>query len=203
MNEETNEPFRGYDLMCAIVGKRYAKCWFDNYEIGDDDETANRNEANKTAKQYALDLKDNPKSGKNLILMGESGTGKDHLAVAVVRAALSYRMHVKYLRGSVLSTLCREHCISHSSDVPHDILNCGLLVISDIEPNPYKISDFEERALLTLIDYRYAQMLPIVVTTNLIGFDAMAGLFGYRTISRLFHDAVLIPMTWDDYRRQS
>lgn len=198
--ESAEEPFLGYKKMCDLVGPRYAKCWFDNYQLGDDENRPHRQNAIDTARQYAIDLRDKPGSGRNLIMMGMCGTGKDHLAVAVARAALVFRINVKYVRGSVLCNLCNEHKREHASDVPHELLNVELLVISDIEPTPYKASDFEERALLTLIDYRYGKLLPTVVTSNACSIDEMSAVIGERTVSRLFHDAIVVPMMWADFR---
>jgi DNA replication protein DnaC len=198
--EESPEPFRGYKSMCNRVGRRYAQCWFDNYEVGNDKWAPHRKHALQSAKDYASLFITNKTTSKNLIMMGSCGTGKDHLAVAVVRAILSLGINVKYIRGSVLCGQCREHNLEHGSDVPHDMLNAEMLVISDIEPNPNKASDFEERALLSLIDYRYAQMLPTVVTSNAISKVNLCEIIGKRTVSRLFHDAVFVPMMWDDYR---
>ena len=188
--------------MCRRVGRRYAQCWFDNYEVGNDKWTPNRKYALQSAWDYASLFIADKNTSKNLIMMGSCGTGKDHLAVAVVRQILSLGINVKYIRGSVLCGQCREHNLEHGSDVPHDTLNVEMLVISDIEPNPNKASDFEERALISLIDYRYAQMLPTVVTSNAVSKIRLGEIIGVRTVSRLLHDAMFVPMTWDDYRSQ-
>jgi DNA replication protein DnaC len=135
-------------------------------------------------------------------MIGSCGTGKDHLAVAVSRAAMSFRMSVSYMRGSVLCRHCVENNREYGTDVPYNTLNVDLLVISDIEPTANKASDFEERALMTLIDYRYAQLLPTVVTSNTDDLDNLSSIIGERIVSRLIHGAVVIPMRWDDYRKQ-
>jgi DNA replication protein DnaC len=194
------EPFRGYNRMRSLVGPRYAKCWFDNYELGNDESRVYRAAALDDAIQYARRLNTASKPGENLVFMGTCGTGKDHLAVAVSRAALSFGMNVKYIRGSVLCRQCVEHNKEHGTDVPYEILNVDLLVISDIEPTGNKASDFEERALMTLIDHRYTQMLPTVVTSNSKTRDDLSTLIGERVVSRLIHGSVVVPMTWDDYR---
>jgi DNA replication protein DnaC len=196
------EPFRGYNRMCSLVGPRYARCWFDNYKVGNDEAAEYRESALEDAVEYARRLKVNKGSGENLLLIGSCGTGKDHLAVAVSRAALSFGMNVKYMRGSVLCRHCVEHNKEHGTDVPYETLNVDLLVISDIEPNANKASDFEERALMTLIDYRYTQMLPTVVTSNSRTLDDLAEIIGERIVSRLNHFCALVPMIWDDYRSQ-
>jgi DNA replication protein DnaC len=203
MTTTVKEPFRGYDMMVRLVGMRHATCWFDNFDVGDDEYTGLRINAHEKAVQYARDLKDNPRSGSNLILLGSCGTGKDHLAVSVLRAAISYKMSVKYIRGSVLCSECRQHTLDTGRDVPKDIANVDLLVISDIEPNATKnATDFEERALLELVDYRYTQMLPMVITTNKKNRTELSKCIGERTVDRLWHGSVRAVMSWGTYRKR-
>jgi DNA replication protein DnaC len=188
--------------MVHLVGRRFAACWFDNYEIGDDENRDDREYALDTVKEFACSLKDNPRSGTNLILMGTCGTGKDHLAVSVIRAAVAFGLSTRYERGSVLCSICRKHNLEFSEEVPLQILNVDLLVVSDLEPNPNKASDFEERALTRLIDYRYSHMLPTVVTSNLPSRSAISKIIGERIADRLFHGSIDVPMIWPSYRKQ-
>lgn len=200
MNSE-DQPFNGYDTMVRIVGKRHAKCWFDNFEVGDDEFTQARKHALQTAIAYAKELKANPKSGRNIIFSGTCGTGKDHLAVSVLRAALSYHLGARFIRGSVLCSECRKHSLEHSQDVPYDMWNVDILAVSDIEPHTDKeATPFEQRALLELVDRRYNAMLPMVITTNKETRDELSALITERVVDRLFQDAIVIPMVWPSYR---
>ena len=191
--------FKGYERMERIVGKRFAGCWFDNFEIGADDFTELREYARDTCKVYARSLTDIV-HGQNLILMGSVGTGKDHLAVSVLRAAMSSGISVRYERGSVICGICRKSFLENSEEVPYELLNVDLLVISDIEPTPNKASDFEERAILRLVDYRYTHQLPTIITSNLSSRSHMSSVIGERTTDRLFEGAVVVPMLWPSYR---
>jgi DNA replication protein DnaC len=203
MTTTVKEPFRGYDMMVRLVGMKHATCWFDNYNVGDDEYAGLRQSALNKARQYAIDLRDDPRSGANLILLGSCGTGKDHLAVSVLRAAISYKMSVRYIRGSVLCSECRQHTLDTGRDVPRDIASIDLLVISDIEPNANKnATDFEERALLELIDYRYTQMLPTVVTSNKKNRSELSTCIGLRTVDRLWECGTRVVMNWGSYRKR-
>lgn len=193
--------FKGYERMLQIVGPRYAECWFTNYQIGTDESRGERKDALDKVRLYAQNLKNPEWKGRNLILMGACGTGKDHLAVSVIRAAFCFGMDARYVRGSVLCSICRQHLRETAADVPEDLWKIDLLVISDVEPNPtVPASEFEERALMEVIDRRYGAMLPTVVTSNTTSRSSLAKFIGQRTVDRLFHDAVVVPMLWTSYR---
>jgi DNA replication protein DnaC len=200
----TPDPYQGYEQMVRLVGKRHAKCWFSNYEVGNDEHTKLRQIALDTAKQYARSLKHNKGDGRNLIMMGDVGTGKDHLAIAVMRAAaIGLRMSARMRRGSELCNECRMNLLNNGKDVPHDLTEVELLVISDIEPNPIKpASEFEDRAFLELIDQRYRNMLPTVVTSNKNSKQEIAESIGRRSADRLFENADIALFTWPSYRGQ-
>jgi len=197
------EPFKGYETVLRHVGARHAECWFDNFDVGADKHSKMRKAALDDVKKYATLLKNKELKGRNLILFGECGTGKDHLAVAVLRVALSLNMSVKYKRGSVICSECRQSMLEECRDVPFELWNTELLVISDIEPDAtQQASHFEQRALLELIDRRYTAMFPTVITSNKKSRTAMADAIGKRAVDRLYEGAIVVPMTWPSYRER-
>lgn len=201
-HNQESEFYQGYEQMVLLVGKRHARCWFDNYEIGNDQYSHGRKYALDVATAYARALKNNKADGRNLIMMGNVGTGKDHLAIAVMRAAtVGLRLSSRLRRGSVICNECRQNLLHNGKDVAYDLSQVELLVISDIEPNPLKpASEFEERALLELIDQRYTQMLPTVVTSNKKSKSEIADAIGKRAADRLFDNAETVVMEWPSYR---
>jgi DNA replication protein DnaC len=195
------EPFLGYKTMVNAVGKRHATCWFDNYDVGTDEVAMRRQLALNAVKDYARQLESHRDTGKNLVLVGSCGTGKDHLAVSVLRVALSMKWIVRYRRGSVICSECRQSMLETSKDVPHDLWSADLLVVSDIEPHADKAaSEFEQRALLELIDRRYTAMLPTIVTSNKVAKPDLIKAIGERVVDRLYENAVIVPMIWPSYR---
>ena len=197
---ESDEQYPGYSKVLRFVGPKLACSAFNNYQVLDDEHSSRRRQALDLVVKYARNVKDT--NGRNLILIGSVGTGKDHLAIATLRAAMSFGMTARYVSGIGLINICRQHFREHSEEVPPDWQSVDLLVISDIEPTPYKISDFEERCLYSLMNYRYMQMLPTVVTTNIPKRSALADLIGERTVDRLFGDAVVVPMIWPSFRHR-
>lgn len=193
--------FRGIEQMAAIVGRRFAGCEFRNFETGDDAHTDRRRETVEKAETYAKNLRDNIANGKNLVIVGPCGTGKDHLAVAVIRVALGIGVDCQYLRGSDLCAQMRQHYLEHAKAVPDKIGKCELLVVSDVEPSANGSTDFEERAILELIDMRYRDLRPTVVTSNVTTRSELEKKVGIRAVDRLLHNAELIVTNWTSYRR--
>ncbi|TXH55030.1 MAG: hypothetical protein E6Q97_09775 [Desulfurellales bacterium] len=188
--------------MCERVGKRFAGCTFATYEIGQDKYRTRRQRVKTVVENYARSLREHHEAGTNLVIMGPKGTGKDHLAVSVVRVALGLGINVEYIRGSALYTEMRRHYCEHSAAVPQKFATVPFLVISDIEPtsDDKLISVFEERALLELIDLRWRECLPTIVTSNLESREQFDKKIGPRATDRLFDKAIVVLTCWPTER---
>lgn len=196
----------GRERMVRIVGERYADCGFYNFDVGNDSDTPDRQEAKAKVGAYALAVAEHREAGRNLILAGQIGTGKDHLATAVVRAVLAHGFSVAYVRGSVLAN--QMLATMKGEDLPDKYVTRDFLLISDIEPrgNAVRADFFQsyfEAALLDLIDQRYRSKLPTIITSNAADREAMKAAIGSRTFDRLMECAVSVRMEWPSYRTEA
>jgi DNA replication protein DnaC len=186
--------------MVSIVGERYADCMFRNFNVGHDEDTKHRERAKHAVFEYAADIANNRAKGRNLILFGSCGTGKDHLAAAVVRTALGSGFNVAYARGSILMDEMLE-AVKAGEVIDSKYLKWDFLLISDIEPRADKeTSDFFKSKMLDLIDARYRACLPTIITSNVSNREQLVKAIGQRTVDRLLQDAVLVRMEWNSYR---
>lgn len=132
---------------------------------------------------------------RNLIVYGAVGTGKTHAVIAAVRAAHMRGCDVRFVPSVELLDLLRPP--SEPSKL-YELAEVDVLVIDDL--GVQRDTDWTEERLYTLINRRWLETLPTVVTTNLPGKVEMQAAFGERAFSRLRHDAVAIEMVGNDRR---
>ena len=189
----------GRERMVRLVGERYADCGFTTFNVGDDAFTPRRRAAKDAALQYATTIREQRSAGRNLILVGSVGTGKDHLAAAVVRTIVGNGLSVAYARGSVLAN--EMLAVVQGTPLADKYATRDFLVVSDIEPRgDAEISNFFQTSILDLVDERYRAKLPTIITSNIETREAMNIAIGKRTMDRLCEDAVIIKMCWNSYR---
>lgn len=121
----------------------------------------------------AIKFWDAVKSGKTdgkpwLVMHGEYGTGKTHLAMAIVNAAVRHGMNaqftgwVEYL-DRVRATYDRE-AQERTETVERLFRDAYLLAIDDLDKTRPK--EFAQERLYGILNYRYSERLPTVLTFN-------------------------------------
>jgi len=133
-----------------------------------------------------------------LLLMGPYGTGKTHLAAAIANFALSYGVETIFLTVPDLLDWLRYSY--QSSDLSfedrfEELRNVHLLVLDDL--GTQNATAWAEEKIFQIVNYRYLNRLPTVLTTNL-GLDDLDG----RISSRLQDSdrVTLVRISAPDYR---
>jgi DNA replication protein DnaC len=155
-----------------------------------------------------------------LILAGPKGTGKTHAAWALfahhatnatwdtLRAGAAVFWSLPQLLdrlrpGNEEYTKPSASAWEGSSGVPHRIdhmhsaQHSPLLILDDVGAE--RLTDWGREQLFLLIDHRYNQMLPTIVTTNLTPAELKQNI-GDRIADRLVQGALLVPMTGQSRR---
>ena len=190
----------GRDRMVRLVGERYADCGFSNFAVGDDKFTQSRQKQLDRVRSYAVDILQHREAGRNLIMIGSCGTGKDHLATAVMRHAIANGLNVAFIRGTSLSEKMILG-IKNGEKLEERFHTWDFLCISDIEPHgPESSSPHVLASYLDLIDERYRRKLPTIITSNVDKREDLAKAIGTRCVDRLLHDAVVARMVWPTAR---
>lgn len=134
-------------------------------------ETPENSKALKTAKRYVeriIDgtIKDIDK--KSLFLFGSYGTGKTYLATAIANAVIDGEKRTLYTR---FGEMCRDvqrafdkGAKESDGDIMRKYKKCGLLIIDDLGKE--RFTDWSLALLFEIIDARYRDMRPTVITSN-------------------------------------
>jgi DNA replication protein DnaC len=164
-------------------------------------ETESQQAAHKLVCDYAKNLSEKLDSGDGLIMMGNMGTGKTHLAVGLIRVATrTHSVLSRYVTAPALFSRVRAS-YSGNGETEADILaeyaNTPLLVLDEIGVG--KGSDNEMNLIYALLGRRYDECRPTVIVTNLMSEDLKAWL-GERVVDRLRETSPVVLFNWDSHR---
>lgn len=182
-------------LSGSRIPQRFVGRSFENFRVSTD---AQR-QALSIARDFAEDFEAHAKRGAGLVFAGGPGTGKSHLAGAILQAVM--RPGVRYVTcmdmiRSVRETWRRDSKVSESEVL--DLLEgLDLLVIDEV--GMQYGTEGEQNILFDVLDRRYREVRPVIVLTN----QDKAGFKGYvgeRTFDRLSETARWVPFDWASYR---
>lgn len=174
----------------ANLGSRFITRTFDTF-----DESRNKKAYDK-ALEYVSHFKSTHVIGKGLLIMGDVGTGKTHIAAAIAHYLAEHGIGVKFGNiTDIMHSIKKE--FRSEQDTLSDIKKMPLLVIDDLgkEQN----TDWQKEIIYNIVNYRYERNLPLVFTTNL-GTEELNERLGQATMSRIFEICEPVVMIGEDYR---
>jgi len=187
-------------LASSGIPVRYRRCRFRNYRP----ETAHQLRALKVCREFFLL---HPFSEKGVLLYGPPGTGKTHLAAAVLRNVIEH----KGLKGvfcdfrNLLIELRNSFSSNESTgEILDGVRKAPLLILDDVGAE--RNTEWAKEVLAEIVNYRYTQNLPTVITTNLrfdgFGEDSFVAKFDGRTESRLYDMCRIVKVEGNDRRKE-
>ena len=150
-------------------------------------------------KRFCAAVKLDPKV-PGLLLKGNCGTGKTHLAVAILRETAEAGIPGMFV---VVPNLIAKMLASFDAKdgkagaLVETAKSVPLLVLDDLgaeNPKPWVVE-----LVYVLINHRYEYMLPTVITTNYDG-TKIGAVFGKRVQSRLAEMTIPVNIRAEDYR---
>lgn len=188
-------------LSTSRIGGRFMNRTFETFKV---------NDCNKSAYQKCKDYADNfpHKDGQGLILIGDYGTGKTHLAVAILHQLLQKGISGLFATVPELLEEIRKSFNGDKGNTKSDLLdsikNAEFIILDDLGAE--KASDWVREQLFMIINARYEDMLPIIITSNLMidadGKGELEDKVGARTVSRIIEMCNGVLFNGEDYRKK-
>lgn len=180
----------------AQITARYQAKTFDTFK-----ETEFNRQALEKCREYAerLDLQ----TQHGLFLMGGTGTGKTHLATAITKEAGKKSISFGFV-GTValLDEIRKGYENKEVYDLAARTMEKQLLVIDDLGAERAK--DWASERLYKLINYRYENMMPTIVTTNctIEELEDRYGYSGRRMVDRIMEMCTAVKIGGPSWRRR-
>jgi DNA replication protein DnaC len=144
-------------------------------------------EVREVAATYVQSFYSFVQQGKGLSLVGAPGVGKTHLAVGVVRALFEQRkIHsAAFWQVSWLLELLRpgDDAAEQRVGLMDRAMHSNVIVLDDLTSS-HKVSDWVRQQIGIIVDHRWSNGLPMIITSN-HSLDISAAALGERVASRL------------------
>lgn len=183
----------------AGIPERFLGCSFGNYAANHPMQI----QALEFAKSYARDYEQVRASGRGAIFVGNVGTGKTHLAVAIgVHAMRKHGASVLFMPvqraiRSIKETWARGSTTTEAQAVA--VLTYPDLLILD-EVGVQFGSEFERQVMFDVLNERYERRKPTLFLSNKTQAE-LSEVLGERVMDRLREDgAGVVPFDWPSHR---
>lgn len=183
----------------AAIPARFIGRNFENFKATTEDQERALN----VARDFAENFRDKLNRGHGLVFSGMPGTGKSHLAAAILQAILPDHTGlyttamglIRMIRGT-----WRRDSERSEEEVLQMLCSVQLLVIDEI--GVQYGTEGEQTILFEVLNRRYCDMRPTILLTNLPkqGFREY---IGDRSFDRLTETARWVPFDWPSYRPQA
>lgn len=168
------------------IPKRFQDKTFDNYQLSEDND--NQEEVFNRVVAFSEEFKPSQEhSGRCIVMIGDTGTGKSHLACAVASLVIKeYGGTARFTSVSEINRLVREskgyNAKYSETEVIEAFGNYDLLIVDEV--GIQSGSDAESRALFDVFNARYQNKKSTIVISNLNQAQVKEAL-GQRIFDRL------------------
>jgi DNA replication protein DnaC len=187
-------------LGSAMIPPRFQGKTFESFKVDDEKQA----KVLRVCKDYADNFSKHYNEGRSLLLLGNVGTGKTHLAAAIADQVITqqgctalYRTVygiLQYVKGSF-----DRESEYNESDAFAAFIEPNLLIIDEVGAT--KTTEFEQQTLFNIVNGRYEQQIPTIVISNLMPEELVVAM-GERCVDRLREGGGIAQIfTWGSVRK--
>lgn len=183
------------------IPRRFASKTLDNYSAN----SAKQRKVADLCRNYVSHFEMVKDQGTSMVFCGKPGTGKTHLAYAIVNVLQAIRVTAVVRTAADMTSEVKEAYKSDHSDVTpttvaEKFAHFDLLVIDEV--GVQVSSDAEKRIFFNIINKRYENMLPTILISNL-ALKELTEFVGERVVDRMRENrGVVFAFDWGSYRKQ-
>lgn len=180
----------------ACIPQRFIGRSLDNFFCVTEDQK----NALKVSREYVESFSDHYKRGSGLVMSGMPGTGKSHLAAAILQGIMPSHCGLYTTCMNIIRNVrgtWRKDSEQSETAVLQVYGSAALLVVDEI--GVQYGTDGEQTILFDVLDRRYREMMPTILLTN----QAKAGFkqfIGDRSFDRLIETSRWVAFDWPSYR---
>lgn len=192
------------ESLTADLGPRYhpARCSLDTFRVQD---TKAQGPVLARLQALAESLDVTTADGSGLVFIGGVGTGKDHLAAALLyHAAGTFGLTCKWVNGRSTFQASRDAMTRDTteSELIRPLVAPAVLCISDPIPVGGVLTAWNADLLYRVIDERYRQIRPTWLTLNVRSTKEADERLSPPVWDRLRDQCEVIECLWASYRRE-
>lgn len=168
----------------AGVSLMHKQCCFENYIISND-----------TQKGYIEQLKTDDKTW--FMFLGKTGTGKNHLAAAMIRERITKGRSAVIWRVKKLIDELLGASLDEKRDMLRELYAVDLLILNELGRSTDK--KFFQDTFFDLFDERHENYRQTVIISNLNKNETL-GMFDVALQRKLSESSKVMEFTWDNYK---
>lgn len=181
----------------AQIPERHRHCEFNNYETGQHE---GKIEALNICRDYAEHIAEHIAEGRCLLLLGERGNGKNHLATAIAKKALLDHHSVLRVKATEFLDEYWAKEFGSRKQWLSDLAKIDLVILDEVGRHSAGVAS--HNALFALIDARSETVKPTVLLSNKSRYE-IESIITPEGFDRLCEGGgILVRFGWESYRRR-
>lgn len=181
-------------LAMSNLGERFKNATFDSFE-----DKPGTGQCCCAVKQYAEDFDKKTETG--YCIYGRPGNGKSHLAAALVNRVIQRGFTAVFIEVPDLFSQIKATYDGEGSegDILRSLTSCDLLVLDDAGAE--KPTEWVQEKFYQIINARYKNHRPVVITTNTKDMAGLEDIIGFRAYDRVLEMCLPLKNNGESYRR--